>query len=173
MDGADYVLCVANDVILPPTFYEDMLKWPRGIIGASQIQDRNIYDEYVKNLPPTIAVNTNTHMAVILIRKWLYDCVMAKDGYFFDEGMFNYASDCDLALRISSCGIRGVQLNLPFWHYNSAAWRTQSPEMQQKAQEQANIDRAYFARKWGFQVFDPDYVAAAEDINFKGETENA
>ena len=56
-------------------------------------------------------------MAVMLTRKWAYDALIAKDGFFLDEGFFMYASDCDMALRMASCGIRGVQLDVPYWHY--------------------------------------------------------
>ena len=31
-----------------------------------------------------------------------------------DTGFFHYASDCDMALRMASCGIRGVQLDVPY-----------------------------------------------------------
>lgn len=163
-----HVLCMGNDIVLPPNFYEEILKWPRGIVAASEIKDREVYDEHIKNIPPILAVSENTPMAILLLRKWCYDAVIAKDGYFFDEGMFHYASDCDLALRIASCGIRGIQLSAPYWHYSSASWKTRPAEEQAEANAQANADRQYFICKWGFGVSGLEYGQLAVDINFKG-----
>lgn len=167
-DSHSYVLCCANDVVLPLTFYEEMLKYPRGIVAASEIKDRPVYDEYTKTMPPVVAVSENTHMAVMLLRKWCYEAVMAKDGYFMDERYFNYCSDCDLALRVSACGIRGVQTNLPFWHFGSASHRLAPQEDGDKMRQGAEADRQRFFERWGFRVFDPQYSACATDLNFKG-----
>ncbi len=168
MKDCDYILCMGNDIVLPPTFYEEILKWPRGIIAASEIKERPAYDEHVRDIPPVTAISENTPMAILLLRKWCYDAVIARDGYFFDEGMFHYASDCDLALRIASCGIRGIQLSLPYWHYSSAAIRLTTPEKAIPMHMQADKDRDFFIRKWGFPVDAYEYGACARDLNFKG-----
>lgn len=161
----DHVLVMPNDAILPRNMYREMLKWPRGIVTASQYSDESIPMPEVEDV---VAVSENTPMAVMLIRRWCYEAVMAKDGYFLDEGMFHYASDCDLALRVASCGIRGVQLDIQYFHFGSASWRTLDPEQQRAAQLQADKDREYFQKKWGFAVNDLEYGQRAQDLNFKG-----
>ena len=115
------------------------------------------------------AVSECTPMAVMLMRKWAHDAIVSQYGHFLDEGFVHYASDCDLALRMAGCGIHGVQLDIPFWHYGSATWRL-APEAEGRAMvQQADIDRDYFERKWGFRVDDPLYGQSAADINFRGE----
>ena len=161
--GSDYVLCAPNDVVLPKNLYREFLKWPRGFVTASETKD---------NPPPefdtAMAVNECTPMAVVLIRRWAYEAIIAKDGFYLDERMAHYASDCSLALSMAACGIRGVQLSLEYFHYGSASWRTADPAEQRMAQLQADDDRAYFRQKHGFAVNDLEYGAMARDINFRG-----
>jgi GT2 family glycosyltransferase len=160
-----YVLTMPNDVILPANTYSQMLQVPRGIVAATQVERK----EDVK--PPSeqpVAVNENIPMAVALIRKWAHEALVAKDGHFYDEGYFHYASDCDLALRLAACGIRGVQLDLNYWHYGSASWRLATKEIAREITSQADVDRSYFEKRWGFRVDDPRYMECIGDINFRG-----
>jgi glycosyltransferase involved in cell wall biosynthesis len=159
----EYVLGVPNDVILPENLYSQFLKWPRGIVTGSMTDNLNF-----PLVEEAKAVNECTPLCVCLIRKWAYDAVVAKDGFFFRPSLFNYASDCCLALRLAACGIHGVQLDLPYYHYGSASWRM-LPEAQGRIiTDQADADRAEFERVYGFKVDDPEYVACATDINFRG-----
>lgn len=163
--GHSSILCVPNDVVLPGNLYRELLRWPRGIVTASQTSE----------LPPppfatSSATSECTPMAVALIRKWAHDALVSKDGYFLDPRFFHYASDCDMALRMASCGLRGIQLDIQYWHYCSASHRIAPPAVARRATDQADIDRAYFERKWGFRVDDPQYGQLAGDINFRGES---
>ena len=159
----EYVLGVPNDVILPENLYSQFLKWPRGIVTGSMTDNLNFpLAEEAK------AVNECTPMAVVLLRKWAYDALMDRDGYFFDPKITMYVSDCDFALRLASCGIRGVQLDLQYYHYGSASHRMLPPEKAKIITDQADIDRAYFEKKWGFKCDALEYGACATDINFRG-----
>jgi hypothetical protein len=161
--GHEKFLSIANDVVLPPNAYRLMAQWPRGIVTASQTTEK----EFVR-VTETKAASECTPMAIAMFRKWVWDALVTKDGYFYDEGYFNYASDCDLALRISSCGIRGVQLDLPYYHAGSATLRLAPPEERREMDAQANADREYFEKKWGFKVDALEYGQMAQDINFQG-----
>ncbi len=154
-----YLLGIPNDCILPSNCYSELLRWPRGFVCASSIGDAlpEVYE--------SIAVNECTPMAVMLTRKWAYDALIARDGYFFDEGYFHYASDCDMALRMATCGIRGVQLNVPYSHVGSATHNL--PEIHAESCVRADRDRAYFVQKWGFRVDSLEYGKVANDPNFK------
>ena len=159
--GAEYILGVPNDVVLPPNLYRSLLKWPRGFVTATPS----------KVNPPAIiqnpsAVSEHTPMAVLLVRRWAYDAIMSKDGFFWDEGYFHYASDVDLSLRMAACGIRGAQLNVQYWHYESASYRLSSPEIARHTCQQADIDREYFVKKFGFSVDSPEYAERCGDVNF-------
>lgn len=162
-DGEGHILAIPNDVILPPNLYTEMLRWPRGFVTASMTGTA---------LYPTVyygqAISENTPMAVVLIRRWAYMALVAKDGYFLDEGFFHYASDNDLALRMAACGIRGVQLENQYWHYSSATLKLAPREEHLAMCQQADKDREYFEKKWGFKVTDPKYGEMARDINFRG-----
>jgi len=155
----DHVLCVPNDVVLPPNLYREFLRFPRGIVTGSMT------DGSLGIIDHATAVNECTPLAVCLIRKWAHDALVAKDGYFFDPQFFMYASDCDFALRLAACGIRGVQLDIQYWHYGSASHRLGKHG---EGAYGADDDRDYFRRKWGFPVDDPQYGEKARDINFLG-----
>ncbi len=162
--GYDKILGTPNDVILPPNAYRLMNQWPRGFICASQT-DRQDFPI----LGTASAVSENTPMAVMLTRRWAYDAVVAKDGYFLDEGFFHYASDCDLALRMAACGIRGIQLDLQYYHFGSASWRLAAGNLGKEMTSQADRDREYFERKWGFKVNSLEYgQLAGQGINWRG-----
>jgi GT2 family glycosyltransferase len=161
--GYQYVLCIPNDVVLPRNLYMELLKYPRGFVTASMTDDRDfVVPEKI------VAVNECTPMAVILVRRWAYEAIMAKDGYFLCEEYFHYYSDNDLALRMAACGIRGVQLNIPYWHSLSASLKLAGPEVAQALSDQGHIDGMTFHAKWGFSPRDPQYTERALDINFKG-----
>jgi glycosyltransferase involved in cell wall biosynthesis len=159
----EYILGVPNDVILPPNLYSQFLKWPRGIVTGSMTENRNfpLFDQ-------SRAVSECTPMAVALLRKWVYDALIARDGYFLDPRYYHYASDMDFALRISTCGIRGIQLDIQYFHQCSSSWRLLPPEKGKIITDQADRDRETFERVYGFKVDDPRYGICAQDINFRG-----
>ena len=161
--GHPYILGVPNDVILPPNLYRELLRWPRGIVTASMTDQREF-----PILLESHAISEHTPMAVGLIRRWVYDALVAKDGYFLDEGHFHYASDNDLALRIAACGIRGIQLDIPYYHIGSATLRQMDHVDSIRQVRQADRDRDYFQRKWGFPVQAVEYGERCGDINFRG-----
>jgi glycosyltransferase involved in cell wall biosynthesis len=145
--GGEYVITMNNDQRIPSNCCRELAKWPRGFVSASDIGQHELPP--VREAQP---VSELTPFGVILIRKWAYDALMAKDGYFYDEGMFLYASDCDMAVRRIQCGIRGIQLDIPFYHYGSATHLLASEEEGKWIREQADRDREYFKAKHGFGV---------------------
>ncbi len=161
----EYVLGLPNDILLPVSAFRLMLQWPRGFVSATPIEQ----DEPFQPIATTAkAVSENTPFCTMLTRRWAYEAIMAKDGYFFDERYAHYCSDCDLALRMAACGIRGVQLDTPVWHYRSASHRLAGEEIAKQITSQADKDRNAFKDKWGFPVSDPRYAEAARDLNFRG-----
>jgi len=163
----DYMLGVPNDVVLPKNCYRELLRYPRAFVCASDV-GQNMDAVNQSESVESQAVNECTPFAVMLIRKWGYDALVAKDGYFFDRNFVHYASDCDMALRMAACGIRGIQTNVPFWHFGSATWRLASEEERKAMLEQADKDRSYFENKWKFRCDSLEYGQRPADINFKG-----
>lgn len=163
---ADYpaVLGMPNDVILPANLYRELLTWPRGFVAAFMNGDR-------ANIKPCVrskAVHDDVHMSVMMTRRWAYQALMDKDGYFLDEEYFLYASDVDLKLRMAGCGITGVQLDIECYHYGSACWRLAAPGIGKVTTDHADLGRAYFHKKWGFPITDPQIGEMIRDISFKG-----
>lgn len=160
--GHEKVMGCPNDVVLPPYFYRVLSQWPRGLITASEVHELPLPANFEIQ-----AVSENTPMAVSVMRKWFYDALVDRDGYFFDENIHHYTCDCDLAQRFATCGIHGVQLSVPFWHYGSASHLLDPNGQNQR--EQADRDREYFERKWGWKCTSLEYGKMASDINFTGK----
>jgi GT2 family glycosyltransferase len=165
----DDVLGVANDVILPPNLYRKMLEFPQGIVAAGMhgVNPPVIMEEVKR-------VHGNVHLSVPLIRRWAYDDLIAKDGHFFDEyiegsnpqkGYFMYASDCDLKVRLVEAGISTAQLDILCWHYGGASHRLGLHSEARAAYAQADLDRDYFYRKWGYPIASPEYAAVEAKIS--------
>ena len=146
-----YVFLVGSDVILPPNCFSEFLKWPRGVVTGVDI-GQNMPDTH-----PGKPVSEGMLMNVMLLRKWAWEALIAKDGYFYDPNIIFYVSDCDLAIRFAACGIRGIQLDTPYWHYGSATHRLAAPGIGKSITDQADKDRQYFKEKWGFACDSPEY----------------
>lgn len=159
--GYGHVLGVPNDVVLPPYLYREFLLWRRGIVTGSMTTEP--LDP--AGCKPSQAHSENTPMAVMLVRDWVYRAVTHSFGRFFDEDYFHYCSDCQLALDLAACGIRGVQTDVPYWHFGSASWKTADSETRNRIFTQAEEDRATFLRKNGFSERSEEYVKAALDLN--------
>jgi GT2 family glycosyltransferase len=154
---AQHYLGIPNDVVLPPNCYRELLRVPRGLVAAMM---DNYGDPRVPRVAPprelepseATVVGEDCHFSVTLVRRWLYDALVAADGYFFDPGYFMYASDCDQKERMKRIGVTGAQTDLRCWHYSSACWRLAAPGIGNQITSQANNDRAHFFSKWGYRL---------------------
>jgi len=149
--GYDNILALPNDVLAPPNLYRKLLEWPQGIVcpGMHGTNPPAIIESGI------IRIHGDCHMSVSMIRKSAYDVLMEKDGYFLDEGMFMYASDCDLKVRVCDYGIPTAQLDILCWHYGGASHRLVIDNKDIYAQ--ADRDRDYFTKKWGFAIGSEEY----------------
>lgn len=166
----DYVLGCPNDISLPTDFYAQLLKWPRGIVTASMTDVKPLSPEHVGVQHEVFAVSECTPLAVALIRRWAWQALVDKDEFFLDPRYEFYCSDCDLALRMAACGIRGIQLSIPYYHFCSASHRLAADGVGKSITDRADIDREVFLQKWGFGVSDEAYGIACGNINFRGES---
>lgn len=160
--GHEKVFAIPNDVIVPSNAYRLMNEWPRGLVCASATEERDF-----PRVEATEAVNECTPAAVAVIRKWFHDALVAKDGYYLDEEFFHYASDMDFAIRMRACGLCGIQLSLPYFHQCSSSWRMLPHADGKKITDQADLDRVYFEKKWGFGVSSEEY-SSAPSLQFRG-----
>jgi len=165
----DKVIGVPNDVILPANTYSELAKVPRGFVSATPVEDVSQLVTIPK-VERAKAISTNTPLCVCMTRRWAYQAIVSAFGEFFDEQLFNYCSDCDLALKMAACGIVGVQMDLSFWHYRSGTLRLANQQDRRNMELQADAARAYFQKKWGFKVTDAAYQQTAANIDFRGES---
>jgi GT2 family glycosyltransferase len=153
-----HILGIPDDVVIPPNAYRILLTRPEQIVTA-HMESSNpppIMDEVTR-------LHGDVHLAVPMVRKSAYDALIAKDGYYMDEGYFNYCSDCDLKLRIIDAGITTAQTDLRCWHYGGASHRLAPAG--QRGPDHAGEDRAYFIRKWNFSIGSPEWDSRIAKIN--------
>lgn len=153
----DHVLGVPNDIIAPPNLYRRLLEWPHGIVtpGMHGENPPVVMDDITR-------IHGDVHLSAALIRESAYDVLLAQDGYFFDEGFFMYASDCDLKVRLAKAQVPTAQLDLLCWHYGGASHRLALRA--QDVYKQADTDREYFLKKWGFAIGSPEFTAWIEKL---------
>jgi len=78
----------------------------------------------------------------------------------FDEGIYCFCGDGDYHLRMHQAGIEAVSLPIPFFHESSGTMKYASPELQLQIADQAAVDRAYSAAKWGMSMGSDAYNQA-------------
>lgn len=60
-------------------------------------------------------------------------------------------------VRLHSAGIQAECLELPFYHYGSATVKNCDAKERRAIQRQADLNRKYFASKWGFEMASDEY----------------
>jgi glycosyltransferase involved in cell wall biosynthesis len=154
-----HVLGMPNDVRLPSDLYRNLLERPEKIAAA--LADGNPDASYL--VDKVERLHGDVHMAVVVTKKSAYDALISKDGYFFDEGYFNYCSDVDFKLRLIDAGISTAQTNVRCYHYGGASHRL-APEGQRGITGTDN-DYPYFYRKWNMTVASPECNQRMAKIN--------
>ncbi len=145
--GHQHILGLPNDIIAPPNLYRKMLEREELLVtpGMHGTNPPAIMEDVKR-------IHGDIHMSAMLIKRQAYETLMQRDGYFYDEGYFMYASDCDLKMRLE--GIPTAQLDILCWHYGGASHRL---AVGGQPYEQADKDRAYFEKKWGHPIDSEQY----------------
>ena len=165
----DHALCLNNDTVLPPYFYRELLSYDVPFVTGVSSNDPQL----TEHPPARCALVGHPDFSAFLIRREAWE----KIGPF-DEGMKLYAQDCDYHVRACKAGVPLLAANLPFYHERSSTLRLASPEERQEIEMQANADREYFRRKWGFAVGSAEYQQATSSrsgtpVPFPGEIRNS
>jgi GT2 family glycosyltransferase len=149
--NCEHVLVINNDVILPQWFYGELLRYQEPFVTGVTVDSM----EAIHTLPQREPLQRAPDFSGFLIRREAWE----KIGPF-DENMKFYASDVDYHVRSYQAGIPLLKANVPFYHERSATLRSSSPEDRQVIENQANADRAYFMKKWGFAVGSHEHLRA-------------
>lgn len=148
--GAEHVLIVNNDTVMPPWFYQRLLEYDLPFVtGVSVGSMAEIATE-----PPANTPTDGPDFSAFLIRKSVVDSVGT-----FDEGMVMYAQDLDFHIRAHRAGIRLSNAHIPFFHERSSTLNSAPPREKRLIEMRADADRAVFAEKWGCETWSPEYAA--------------
>lgn len=147
----EHCLVVNNDVILPPWFYRELLSYDVPFVTGVSVDNMDA----IKEVPMRVPLVGHPDFSAFLIRRDAWN----KIGPF-DVGMKFYAQDCDYHVRACQAGITLKAASLPFYHERSSTLNLASSEEREEIQLQANRDREYFLRKYGFSVGSEEYQRA-------------
>lgn len=147
-----HCLVVNNDVELLPQTYSTLLQDGGPFVTAvgknEPIKDFN-WDREVFNSRP------HPDFSCFLIRRNAY----YKIGPFDEKFKGAYCEDSDYHCRMHKLGIAANCISLPFYHHASGTLKNCSSDEQKAIKKQADLNRAYFKNKYGFEVGSPEYEA--------------
>ncbi len=154
--GYRSVLVINNDIIAPPWFLGHLLDYDCPFVTGVGVDSMGAIEAPAQEFP----LQPCPDFSAFLISKFAWD----KIGKF-DEGMKLYASDVDYHIRGARAGVPMMKANVPYFHAGSATIKN-SPEGERQAiKRQADEDRAYFYRKYGFAVGSQEHHKA---VGFNG-----
>lgn len=147
-----YCLVVNNDVELLPSTYSTLLQDGGAFVTAVGVDkpptDFSWSRDVFKSRP-------HPDFSCFLIRRNAY----YKIGRF-DEGFKGaYCEDSDYHCRMHKLGIDAHCIDIPFYHHASGTIKNADASEVKRIQKQADQNRAYFKRKYGFDVGSPKYEA--------------
>lgn len=154
-NGYDHVLVLNNDVVIPPWYYSELLNYKVPFVTGVSVDKM----EDIKQFRSPSGLVPHPDFSAFLIRRSAWEEIG-----LFDEGMKFYAQDCDYHIRACHEGVPLLAANLPFYHERSSTLKLASPEERADIEAQANADRAFFYKKWGFAVGSEEYQRATQTI---------
>lgn len=162
-NAAPYALVVNNDVALRPDSYRWLVsdgglfvtcvgKRDPKCVEMSRIEGHG--SVRVGWLEPDPA-NKRPHpdFSCYLIRRECFERV----GEFDENFKRAFVEDGDYHIRMQKAGVRAECLELPFYHLGSATVKHCDAKERLAIQRQADENRRYFAKKWGFEMASAAY----------------
>lgn len=179
----EYVLVCNNDVILRPDTFRHLVADGGGFVtavgtrdpekikpvhmlsmplsdfakvmyGGSVIASEGSRLEYLP--PDPSSKRPHPDMSCYLIRRHVWETV----GEFDENFIGGYGEDGDIHLRMHRAGITAWALELPFLHYGAQTVTNADQNERKRIQKQADLNRDYFAKKYGFRMGSDEYYAA-------------
>jgi GT2 family glycosyltransferase len=155
--GAEHVLVLNNDTILPSWFYRQLLSYKLPFISGISVNDMR----QIAEPPPYRTKSPHPDFSAICLTREAWE----KIGPF-DESMVHYCGDMDYHLRAHRAGIHLYAANCPFYHERSSTLRLAAKEERDAIQAQADADRKVFKEKWGVGANDPAYENLFTEATF-------
>ena len=153
-DGAEQVLAIGNDTVIPPGFYRTLLESNKHfyIPFLTGVAVDNM--EQALQTPIIEYLTPRPDFSAFVITRDAWD----KIGRF-DERMVHYCSDCDYHVRGHRLGVPMMKAAIPFYHERSSTLRLASPEDRLEIETQANKDRQMFHSIYGCLPGSKEYEA--------------
>jgi GT2 family glycosyltransferase len=150
--GAEYAVCANNDVEARPDTYRHLVADGGGFVTAVGTRDpEKIKPPYID--PDPAKKRRHPDYSFFMIRREVYEHV----GEFDEAFLIAYCEDADYHVRLHRAGIHAEALELPFLHHGAQTIRYADPGEVRKIQIQADKNREYFRKKYGFAVGSPEY----------------
>ena len=149
--GEEHVLVANNDIELHFDAYRKLLADPAGFVTCVGVGA----DQWVKNSKENINPNRRPHpdFSCFLIRRWVWE----KVGPFDENYKIAFCEDNNYHCQMHQAGIEAVCLDVPFLHHASMTIKTAPRWRQNEISRQAEANREYFYKKWGFRIGSPEY----------------
>lgn len=151
--GAEEVLVINNDVMLPACYYRHLHEAPFQFVSGVGVHEK---EQMTGAKPDPSSVRPHPDFSAFLIKKGCWQTVGPFDPQF---EMWN--GDGNFHLCMQQAGIKAVCLDVPYWHRHggSSSIKLASPWEQKRIQDIAERDRAAFFKKWGVAMGTPAYEA--------------
>ena len=156
--GAEHVLVVNNDTILPTWFYSSLLSFPGPFFSGISV---NTLDEIAEQQEEWPLSSSGPDFSGWLMRKECWSQVGP-----FDEAMVHYSSDCDYHIRAHRKGIRLMNSGVPFYHERSSTLKLATHRERRRIELQSDADRLVFKSKYGMDPWDPGYAELFSEDQF-------
>lgn len=167
--GADYALVVNNDVELRPDTYRQLVADGGGFVTAVGTRDKTKIEPPYNTPDPHADKRPHPDFSCYLIRREVYE----KVGPFDENFLIAFCEDGDYDLRLYKAGIRAYCLDLPFLHHGSMTIKNADRSEIRRIQIQADKNREYFRRKWGFAMASEEYYRALDKGGPANESDRA
>jgi O-antigen biosynthesis protein len=156
--GAEYALVVNNDVEFRPDTYRHLVADGGGFVTAVGTRDPEKIKPPEAGNPYYLAPDPSKKrphpdFSCYLIRRETYERV----GEFDENFLIGYCEDSCYHVRMHRAGIHAEALELPFLHHGAQTIRYADPGEVRKIQIQADKNREYFRKKYGFSVASKEY----------------
>ena len=155
--GANHALVVNNDVELRPDTYRHLLADGGEFVTAVGVREKEKLgteafitadksrSAMLYPLPDPSLKRPHPDFSCFLIRRSAWDRV----GPFDENFKIAFCEDWDYHVRLHRAGITACALDLPFLHHASQTVKLADDAEARTIQRQADLNRAYFRRKWG------------------------
>lgn len=147
---ADHVLVLNNDVVLPKTFYRELLEYHLSFVTG--VATDNMTEMLAHHGPCPLSPHPD--FSAFLIRSEAWKAVGP-----FDERFVLYCQDCAMHIEAHKKGVPLWKANVPYFHVNSQTLKRANPEERTKINEQANKDRETFKSIYGCLPGTKEYEA--------------